>query len=229
MVQVCPGSPFEALTVSMAAGNAIPSFAADDLEKLKRSDAPPPDMEEVIKNCAGIAYLTGSDTTASVILAWFLAMVLNPDIQAKARAEIDAVLGNRLPEFSDLPSLPYAKAMLDETLRWAPITPLAGNAYAIVHDGRTPQVYTQTFHPPGRQGALRPETVAFGFGRSICPGRYLALNSAWIAMVPIPKTYIIDNLKAVDQDSKCIVPQVDFTTGVVSWWNTESVNMSLTR
>lgn len=58
-----------------------------------------------------------SDTSKS-------AMVLNPDIQAKAREEVDAVVGNRLPEFSDMPSLPYVQAMLDETLRWAPVTPL---------------------------------------------------------------------------------------------------------
>jgi cytochrome P450 len=51
-------------------------------------------------------------------------MVLNPDVQAKAQAELDTLVGNRLPEFSDKPSLPYIDAMLDETLRWAPVTPL---------------------------------------------------------------------------------------------------------
>lgn len=51
-------------------------------------------------------------------------MVLNPEIQAKARAEVDTVIGNRLPEFDDRPSLPYVNAMLDETLRWGPVTPL---------------------------------------------------------------------------------------------------------
>lgn len=46
-------------------------------------------------------------------------MILNPDIQTKAQAEIDQVLGNgRLPDFSDLDSLPYVTAIMKEVLRY---------------------------------------------------------------------------------------------------------------
>lgn len=52
-------------------------------------------------------------------------MVLHPAIQRKAQTEIDAVVGNaRLPDFSDRPSLPYVEAILLETMRWRPVTPL---------------------------------------------------------------------------------------------------------
>ena len=54
-------------------------------------------------------------------------MTLYPEIQAKARSELDQVLGSspqRLPDFSDQPSLPYIGAIVRETLRWNPVMPL---------------------------------------------------------------------------------------------------------
>ena len=52
-------------------------------------------------------------------------MTLYPDVQRKAQAEIDQVVGNsRLPNFSDEGALPYVQAVLKETLRWHPVGPL---------------------------------------------------------------------------------------------------------
>jgi hypothetical protein len=57
---------------------------------------------------------------------FFLAMVRHPDIQLKAQAEIDSVLGHaRLPSFDDQPSLPYITAMVKEVLRWYPVIPMS--------------------------------------------------------------------------------------------------------
>ena len=48
-----------------------------------------------------------------------------PDVQAKAQAELDAVVGpDRLPEFSDYPNLPYINAIISELLRWKPVVTL---------------------------------------------------------------------------------------------------------
>jgi cytochrome P450 len=56
-------------------------------------------------------------------------MVLYPDVQKRAQAEIDLVIGrNRLPTFEDRASLPYIEAVLRETLRWEPVIPL-GNLH----------------------------------------------------------------------------------------------------
>jgi cytochrome P450 len=58
-------------------------------------------------------------------MVFFLAMVLYPDVQKCAQAEIDSVVGKyRLPTFEDRTSLPYVDAVLRETLRWNPIAPL---------------------------------------------------------------------------------------------------------
>lgn len=46
-------------------------------------------------------------------------MVLHPEVQQKAREELDRVIGlGRLPELSDEPDLPYITAVLREVLRW---------------------------------------------------------------------------------------------------------------
>jgi len=58
-------------------------------------------------------------------------MTLNPDIQAKAQAEIDGVLENeRLPEFSDYNSLPYVAAIMKEVLRYVHCAHLMSSIYA---------------------------------------------------------------------------------------------------
>lgn len=60
-------------------------------------------------------------------------MVLHPDIQRKAQAEIDVVVGqNRLPAFADRSKLPYIDAIIREVLRWRPPVPL-GKCYKYVY------------------------------------------------------------------------------------------------
>ena len=55
--------------------------------------------------------------TASALKTFCLAMFLYPEVQRKAHAELDAVVGYvRLPDFSDRDSLPYVNALLSECL-----------------------------------------------------------------------------------------------------------------
>lgn len=57
-------------------------------------------------------------------------MVLYPDVQKKAQAEIDAVVGqDRLPTFTDRDSLPYVNALFKEVLRWHTSVPLGSTIY----------------------------------------------------------------------------------------------------
>lgn len=61
----------------------------------------------------------------STALTFFIAMILNPDIQAKARAEIHSIVGpDRLPCISDRNSLPYVRSVITEVYRWNPAFPL---------------------------------------------------------------------------------------------------------
>jgi cytochrome P450 len=62
--------------------------------------------------------------TIGTLLVFLLAMVLHPDVQGKAQADIDRVVGkDRLPDFNDRPMLPYMDAIMRETLRWNPTIP----------------------------------------------------------------------------------------------------------
>lgn len=46
-------------------------------------------------------------------------MLLHPDVQKKAQAQIDQVVGHdRLPDFGDRESLPYIDCIVQETLRY---------------------------------------------------------------------------------------------------------------
>lgn len=53
-------------------------------------------------------------------------MAMYPDVQRKAQAELDAVIGqDRLPRISDMKSLPYVNALISEVLRWKVVGQLA--------------------------------------------------------------------------------------------------------
>ncbi|KAK7245579.1 hypothetical protein RIF29_40426 [Crotalaria pallida] len=77
----------------------------------------------------------GTDTVA-ILLEWILArMVLHPEIQSKAQAEIDSVVGyTRIVTDGDLPNLPYVCAIVKETLRMHPPGPLLSWARLAIHD-----------------------------------------------------------------------------------------------
>ncbi|OJT13618.1 O-methylsterigmatocystin oxidoreductase [Trametes pubescens] len=142
-------------------------------------------------------------------------MALYPDVQRKAQAALDAVVGpGRLPDFGDSDALPYIHAIVREALRWHVVVPLgvphrtmrddefhgyfvpAGtnvlpNAWAMLHD---PAAYPDPdeFRPERfmRDGQLDltahdPALFAFGFGRRICPGRYFAFTSLFITVASV--------------------------------------------
>jgi cytochrome P450 len=134
-------------------------------------------------------------------------MITYPEVQSRAHAELDEVVGSaRPPAFTDLPSLPYIRAMVKETLRWSLAVP-----FGIPHTSTADDWYEGMFIPkgtvclqnmrvinsePGVFGidaaefnparyldehhqvkvlASRDEGhMAFGFGRRMCPGKYVA-------------------------------------------------------
>ena len=75
---------------------------------------------------------------------WMLAMVTFPEVQCRAQAELDAVVGRaRLPTFSDAPRLSYVRAIIKEVIRWRPAIRLAD--HAATEDG----LYEGMFIPKG--------------------------------------------------------------------------------
>ncbi|KAG1878399.1 cytochrome P450 [Suillus tomentosus] len=108
-------APYKFVKDQVAAGIAPKSFASDLLKDRTLT----PEEDYIVKWSAVSLFSGGADTTVSAIYSFFLAMTLFPDVQKKAQAEIDAVVGPyRLPSFADRASLPYVEALTKEVLRW---------------------------------------------------------------------------------------------------------------
>ncbi|KAM5541819.1 hypothetical protein V8D89_004548 [Ganoderma adspersum] len=114
------------------------------LEGSAPKDGQTAEIEQICKEVAATLYVGGADTVCPTCRyfspvrrsprfsqsnaemgAFFLAMALHPEVQKKAQAELDEVVGaDRLPEFSDRASLPYVNAVVKEVLRWHPAGPI---------------------------------------------------------------------------------------------------------
>jgi cytochrome P450 len=94
---------------------------------------------------APLLSIGGSESTSSMMAWWTLAMLAYPETQARAHAELDAVVGRgRLPTFADYPDLRYIRAMVKELLRWRPVAPLA-----LPHQSTEDDWYEGMFIPKG--------------------------------------------------------------------------------
>jgi cytochrome P450 len=77
-------------------------------------------------------------------------MVVHPEVQEKAQAEIDTVVGkDRLPTMDDRPSLPYLDAIFREIFRYSPIVPLS-----LPHSAVDDDVYEGFYIPKGEYQAI---------------------------------------------------------------------------
>ncbi|KAL0945844.1 hypothetical protein HGRIS_012127 [Hohenbuehelia grisea] len=183
--------PFQFVKKEMASSAAPVSFVSSLLDQHLEDE-----KEFDVKWSAASLYSGGADTTVATIDAFILAMSLFPDVQKKAQAELDRVVGtDRLPTFEDREHLPYLNALVLETLRWHAVAPtgvahrsqedqffngylipknslIISNQWQMLHD---PRVYTNpaAFEPGrflGDQPERDPQDACFGFGRRICPG-----------------------------------------------------------
>ncbi|KAL7799316.1 cytochrome P450 [Trichoderma afarasin] len=165
------------------------------------------EIDEAIRWTAGVMFAGGADTTVSTIKTFLLGMVLNPVVQRKAQEEIDKVVGpDRLPEANDEENLPYVGGVIKEALRTFPVIPMGvphAAAEDIIFRGYLipkgafirPCVWwylhdPKTYANPSRYDPERyleprnePDPMeAFGYGRRVCPGRYLAHEGLFITI-----------------------------------------------
>jgi cytochrome P450 len=76
--------------------------------------------DEQVRDEALTLFLAGHETTANALTwTWYL-LSQHPEIERRLHDEIDAVLGDRAPEFTDVPQLRYAEMILAEALRLYP-------------------------------------------------------------------------------------------------------------
>ncbi|KAH9964763.1 CyP450 monooxygenase [Russula compacta] len=229
--------PYQTVKDALATGIAVPSVAASMIADLREESSHEDELTS--KAVPATMYLGGADTTVAALLTFFLAMVLYPDVQKRAQMEIDSVVGTvRLPNFGDETSLPYVSALVKEVLRWHPVAPIAvphrlmandvyggyflpegsiviGNTWAVLYD-------ESVFPEPSRFQPERfldpnvklPDAV-FGFGRRICPGRFMARSSMWIAIASVLAAFEISPV--IDGDGVPQIPKEEYTAGVISY------------
>lgn len=83
--------------------------------------------------------------TTSPIGTFFQVILMLPDIQRRAKKEIDAVVGSeRLVTLDDRPFLPYIEALYREVMRWRPAVPLS-----VAHGSTVDDIYKGYFIPKG--------------------------------------------------------------------------------
>ncbi|KAJ3565313.1 hypothetical protein NP233_g7709 [Leucocoprinus birnbaumii] len=236
-------APFEFVLKAIKSGTAIPSFVTNLVTDLEHKGKNEDEMDQ-IRNCAGLAYAAGAESSVSSLSSFFLAMVLHPDVQKKAREELDRVVGRgRLPDFTDRDSLPYISAVTKEVLRWNPVAPLGlphmstendifrgyfipagtlimGNSWTILHD-------PETFPDPMRFDPERflskptdqylspnePLSTAFGYGRRICPGRFMAEAQVWISVACILAAF--DVAPGKDEHGNPVKVEAKFSSGMI--------------
>jgi cytochrome P450 len=157
----------------------------------------------------------GHETTSNLLAwAWYL-LAAHPEVEQRLQAELDAVLGGRLPTAEDLANLPYGHRVLEETLRlYPPAWSLARKALAEDHLGGyvlpantiiLMSPYVTHRHPafweePERFNPDRftPERVAararyayfpFGGGPRQCIGNTFALMEAQLILATVAQRY----------------------------------------
>lgn len=237
-------TPYDMVKNRMATGTASPSFTSALIEQALRRSALSMEEEEDIKGAAGVLFAAGSDTTVSVLSTFLLAMVLNPEVYAKAQDEMTLVTGDtRLPVFEDRESLPYLECMLKELLRWHCPVPLGIPHLASIADEYSgydipqgsmiiPNIWAMTqrsdvfpdpaafrperFQEPDGKVAdmIDPTNMVFGFGRRACPGQQFAEASIWLLIANMIAT--MDISKARDALGNEIKPAASFSSGFVS-------------
>ncbi|KAG9090639.1 hypothetical protein FRC06_000946 [Ceratobasidium sp. 370] len=223
--------PFNWAKNQIASGTAAPSVVSQMLSQMKIGDKghDAANNEERIRWATATLFAAGTDTSVATVIVFVLAMVLHPDVQARAQAEIDVLLGDgRLPEMSDRESLPYVCCIVKEVLRWWPVFPLGvphastegdvyrgyhipkgatiiANTWAICND---PNVYPEPekFKPERFLDPLVPNAPGFGFGRRSCPGIHFAEATLFITMCTL--LMVFDIRPKRDEHGNEMLPEV---------------------
>ncbi|EAY91934.1 cytochrome P450 81Q32 [Oryza sativa Japonica Group] len=179
----------------------------------------------VIVNLCAALFAAGTETTAMTI-EWAMSLLLNhPKILKKAKAEIDASVGNsRLINGDDMPHLSYLQCIINETLRLYPVAPLLiphessadckVNGYHIpsgtmllvnvIAIQRDPMVWKEPneFKPERFENGESEGLfmIPFGMGRRKCPGETMALQTIGLVLGALIQCFDWDRVDGAEVD-----------------------------
>ncbi|KAJ3573817.1 hypothetical protein NP233_g2189 [Leucocoprinus birnbaumii] len=149
---------------------------------------------------------------------------------------------DRLPDYGDEPNLPYLSACIRESFRWRPTTPMSvphcsesddvyngyfipagsimiANLWNMMHNENeypNPDTYLPERHID-ENGKINkkvrdPMSIAFGFGRRICPGEHMARSTLYLAAASILALF---DLKKPVRNGVVIEPTKEYLSAIV--------------
>ncbi|KAJ7192206.1 cytochrome P450 [Mycena pura] len=217
-----------------------PNFISSVLSDGSSSVALSSYATDVISWAAASMVGGGSEATAGNLLSFILAMALFPDVQNRAREEIQGVVGKGImPTLSDRKNLPFVDCIFREVLRWNGSGPLGfhmsrqsdryrdyvipkgtimvTNMWSMLHN---PVVFPEplAFKPErflnDEAACERFGSVIWGFGRRVCPGSHFAEASLFIAIATMLATCVFSD--PVDPNGVPVPVDVEYESGIVS-------------
>ncbi|KZS88741.1 cytochrome P450 [Sistotremastrum niveocremeum HHB9708] len=225
--------PYDFVKQEIKDHRAAPSFVSNWLLKSEQTEAD----DTVTRYVAAAMYLGGADTTAGFLKAFFYLMAMHPEVQAKAQAEIDAVVGvDHSPDITHWKDLPFLHALMKEVHRWQCIVPLGiphrlteddeyegihisggttviANIWAMCYDEdqypEPSKFNPERFIPDPMTGKVQqdPNDYVFGFGRRICPGMHFANRTLFLMVSAILSSFTIS--KCLDDAGGEIEPKFE--------------------
>jgi len=159
--------------------------------------------------------LAGHETTANTLTwTWYL-LSQSPEIERRLHAELNKVLGDRVPSVADLPELKYTRMVIEEALRLYPPAPvlsrkaiaadelqgypIAANSMILISPyavHRHPALWEEPerFDPERftpERAATRPAYAYFPFGGGprVCMGNHFAMMEAQLILSTVAQRY----------------------------------------
>ncbi|MEU8266527.1 cytochrome P450 [Sphaerisporangium sp. NPDC049002] len=163
--------------------------------------------------------IIGGYETTSNSVAWLVYLVgQHPEVQERLHAEVDSVLGGRVPTFDDVPRLQYTRMIVDETLRlytpaWQTMRraneedemggyriPAKSDIYLNMftlhrHQDFWPSPHTfdpERFSPDQIAQRPRHAYIPFASGPRNCIGKHFALTELTLILAMIAQAYRVE-------------------------------------
>lgn len=173
-----------------------------------------PMSDDLLRDESITTFFAGHETTArTMTFAWY-ALAMNPHVEKKLHAELDAVLGARAPTLEDLHRLPYTLRVIKEVLRLYPPAPfyirdaLGEDRVGGFDTGGLPVLMSPYYthrHPdfwenplefnpdrwaPERESTLHPyQYHPFAAGQRVCIGNNFSLLESHILLSLLAREY----------------------------------------